>query len=361
MRILITFVLAAAALGLPVRHTRHNHGHHALEAPDLESETDRDSEELKLRRLLAEKQLRSIALFLTLQAAEERGEDLERYDPSVSADFERMDEDTVMAMELKVLRAFYLDVVAAKAKPKHAWEDLERNDPEEHARELKRIEMSARIPTDLGPAELRAWFLDAERRGFFSSIWDKISGTYESLSGSVTEQFGQFSDNMVKPMIERASKAMTRVWKSVTAKITGVVTSIQSGLTAVWARVKKIPSVLKRYVKHYVQEKLLLAFDGLSESIETTVAAKLCTKDDRMEGAVKYHECHPCAYAPKPRPENCYDKDGRPKRLGLGSGLSFLAQLAPEEDVTDVDDAVDNADTSSLTEGVGSELAAIEH
>ena len=49
------------------------------------------------------------------------------------------------------------------------------------------------------------------------------------------------------------------------------------------------------------------------------------------------------------------------KRRPEDDPARFKMQLAPEEDVTDVDDAVDNADTSSLTEGVGSELAAIEH
>ena len=180
--------LVATALGLPVHLHRRGDHHHALSEHShlrdlesqpahhhhharskhphfrsLESEAHGLPSETMTRRQRAEKNLHGLAVFLSLHAAEQRGEDLERFVPTADADFERLDDHELKSTELELLRSFYLDALAAKVRPHHAWADLEKADPDEYHRELKRVEASAHIPKHLGHAELRGWFLDAER------------------------------------------------------------------------------------------------------------------------------------------------------------------------------------------------------
>ncbi len=309
MRILILSFFAAAALGIPHDHLLKNrdirrHGrqhtlgarddlielpeglgsssetdppprrhHHALAyrnqqfepAQDLESETAPDAQQdlPKLERQLVEKQLREVATWFVLADAEARGEDLERYVPSTSGDFERVDESELVAWEAKLLRVFYLDTVADEMKPQQEWAELER-DPETLAREMERVEEVAHIPTGLKPAELREWLLlDCERRGFWSGLkrfaGNVASKTVQTVGGAldIGKHLKVFSQKYIVPMIQKASRAVTTTWKMAIQPISTAVKKITDTIKNVRTAVRNLPKTFKRYVAHYVQEKMV--------------------------------------------------------------------------------------------------------
>lgn len=236
--------LVATALGLPVHLHRRGDHHHALSEHshirDLESETAHhhhharskhphfrslESEahglpsETMTRRQRAEKNLHGLAVFLSLHAAEQRGEDLERFVPTADADFERLDDHELKSTELELLRSFYLDALAAKVRPHHAWADLEKADPDEYHRELKRVETSAHIPKHLSRAELREWFLDAERDGVFDGLQAAMTSLTDMISklpGSswFTEHITGFN-TVLKGALSTASSKLREVAKEV--------------------------------------------------------------------------------------------------------------------------------------------------
>ena len=236
--------LVATALGLPVHLHRRGDHHHALSEHshlrDLESETAHhhhharskhphfrslESEahglpsETMTSRQRAEKNLHGLAVFLSLHAAEQRGEDLERFVPTADADFERLDDHELKSTELELLRSFYLDALAAKVRPHHAWADLEKADPDEYHRELKRVETSAHIPKHLSRAELREWFLDAERDGVFDGLQAAMTSLTDMIaripgSSWFTQHITGFNTKL-KGALSTASSKLTEVAKEV--------------------------------------------------------------------------------------------------------------------------------------------------
>ena len=108
----------------------------------------------------------------------------------------------------------------------------------------------------------------------------------------------------------------------------------------------------------------LLAFDGLADAVPTRIAGIICATSDTEDGGYdvgagpdrssKYNRCHPCAYVPKERPEDC--PKGALGLLGQGKG-SFLANLLDDgkDDHDRLDEDVKNLDAHNVDPG--SEIA----